>query len=366
MKLRPAEERPTPALTDLDELLSRLGGKEALTASARAHGAFTRTREVKTAIDLLRLVLTYGPGGRSLRSAATVAAEGGLCDLSDVALMKRIRRAADWLEALCAEQISLADAALGEAVGAITLVDGSLIHSPGTGTNYRLHLQWDATRQRSVAARITTTEVGERLDLLSSTGISILIGDRGYPQPDGLRNTLASGADVLVRLTWNSLSLTNHDGQPLDWLALCEQAQREGSVDLPVLVCKAHRRFKPLPMRLVLLAKPAEAAAAARKAAERASRKAQRKRVDPRTLACADHLILLTSLPPACFTVPQLGALYRLRWQIELLFKRLKSLLHLDRLPAKDADLARAWLHAHLLIALLVEDCITDEGAFPP
>jgi IS4 transposase len=55
-----------------------------------------------------------------------------------------------------------------------------------------------------------------------------------------------------------------------------------------------------------------------------------------------------------------------LRWQIELLFKRLKSLLHLDRLPAKDADLARAWLHAHLLIALLVEDCIADEGAFPP
>ena len=119
-------------------------------------------------------------------------------------------------------------------------------------------------------------------------------------------------------------------------------------------------------MRLVLLPKPAEAAAAARQAAERASRKDQRKQLDPRTLACADHLILLTSLPPARFTVAQLGALYRLRWQIELLFKRLKSLLHLDRLPAKDADLARAWLHAHLLIALLVEDYIADEGAFPP
>src|SRR5690349_9991176 len=134
MKLRPAEERPTPALTDLDELLSRLGGTEALTASARAHGAFTRAREVKTAIDLLRLVLTYGPGGLSLRSAATVAAEGGLCDLSDVALLKRIRHAADWLEALCAEQVSLAGAALGAAAGAINIVDGSVIQSPGAGT----------------------------------------------------------------------------------------------------------------------------------------------------------------------------------------------------------------------------------------
>jgi hypothetical protein len=359
-------ELPTPALADLDTLLSRLGGEEAVTASARAHGAFSRAREVKTAIDLLRLVLMYGPGGLSLRTAAAVAAEGGLCDLSDVALLKRIRHAADWLEALCAEQIGLAGASLGDGAGALTIVDGSVIRAPGTGTNYRLHLQWDVTRQRSVAARITTTEVGERLDLLSSTGICLLIGDRGYPQPDGLRNTLAAGAAVLVRLTWNSLSLTRSDGQALDWLELCAQAHRAGSVDIAVLVRKANRRFEPLPMRLVFIPKPAEAAARARKAAERASGKAQRKRIDPRTLACADHLILLTSLPVARFDARQLGALYRLRWQIELLFKRLKSLLHLDRLPAKDPALARAWLHAHLLIALLVEACIADEGAFPP
>jgi hypothetical protein len=366
MKVRPAEEHLPPALADLEGLLLRLGGEEALTASARAHGAFTRAREVKTAIDLLRLVLTYGPGGLSLRSAAALAAEGGLCDISDVALLKRIRHAADWLEALCASRLAWPVPLWARPRRRSASLTAASSTRPARVTNYRLHLRWDATRQRSVAARITTTEVGERLDLLSSSGICILIGDRGYPQPDGLRNTLAGGADVLVRLTWNSLSLTGKDGQPLDWLALCEQAHCEGSVELPVLVCKAHRRFEPLPMRLVFLPKPAEAAAAARKAAERASRKAQRKRVDPRTLACADHLILLTSLPLARVTVPQLGALYRLRWQGELLFKRLKSLLHLDRLPAKDADLARAWLHAHLLVALLVEDYIVDKGAFPP
>ncbi|WP_146101547.1 hypothetical protein [Rhodopila globiformis] len=97
-------------------------------------------------------------------------------------------------------------------------------------------------RHASAASRITTTAVSERLDLLGSTGICILIGDRGYPQPDGLRNTLASGVDVLVRLTWNSLSLTTHDGQPVDWLALCEQADGTGCVDIPVRVHKAHRR----------------------------------------------------------------------------------------------------------------------------
>lgn len=52
----------------------------------------------------------------------------------------------------------------------------------------------------------------------------------------------------------------------------------------------------------------------------------------------------------------QLGELYRLRWRIELAFKRLKSLLRLDRLPAHDKDLARAWIFSHLIAALLIED----------
>src|SRR2546423_9449600 len=93
---------------------------------------------------------------------AAVAAEGGLCDLSDVALLKRIRHAADWLEALCAEQIGLAGASLGDCAGAIPVGDGSVVPAPGTGTNYRPHLLWDVARQRSVAARITPTQVGKR------------------------------------------------------------------------------------------------------------------------------------------------------------------------------------------------------------
>jgi IS4 transposase len=49
-------------------------------------------------------------------------------------------------------------------------------------------------------------------------------------------------------------------------------------------------------------------------------------------------------------------AAYRLRWQIELAFKRLKTLLHIDRLPAREPRLAKAWLSAHLIAALLIED----------
>src|SRR5215470_9891210 len=38
-----------------------------------------------------------------------------------------------------------------------------------------------------------------------------------------------------------------------------------------------------------------------------------------------------------------------MRWQIALAFKRLKSLIGVDKLPARGSDLARAWLAAHLI-----------------
>jgi len=49
---------------------------------------------------------------------------------------------------------------------------------------------------------------------------------------------------------------------------------------------------------------------------------------------------------------------YRMRWQIELVFKRLKSLLRLDHLPKYDARSWRAWLYGKLLIALLTQKLI--------
>lgn len=351
--------------TEWDRLVEGLGGEAALTASARELKAFVRARGIRSAVDLLRLALMYGPGGYSLRRLAATAAALGLADVSDVAILDRLRRAADWLESLCAARLS----GLAETDGPlphrpIRIVDSSRLEGPG-GRVWRLHLCYDARQARIVDAAITTTRVGERLDLSRVSEGEIRLGDRGYPQPDGIRNTVAEGADVLVRLTWNSLQLTDPDGTPIDWLALFAKASRHGMLDLPVLVHKAHRVFEPLALRLVVIRKPAEAAAQARAKARRASRKNQR-RTDPRTLAAADHLVLLTSLDRAHVPPEELAALYRVRWQIELAFKRLKSILHIDRLPAKDPDLARAWLHAHLLLALLVDDMIAAVGALSP
>jgi len=346
-------------------IVTRLGGEEALASSARECGAFVRARGVKSAVDVLRLALLYGPGGHSLRSVAAMAAAVGLADVSDVAILDRLKRAADWLQGLCKERLAWVAKEIGVKTPErpIRIVDGSRLEGPGDRV-WRLHLCYDAGLARIVDAVITTTKDGERLDRLTVTPGEIRLGDRGFPQPDGIRNTLAAGADVLVRLTWNSLQMTTDD-KPIDWLKLFKMAGKQGWLDMPVRVHKAHSRFEPIDMRLVIIKKPAAAAAKARAKARHASRKNQR-RTDPRTLAGADYVILLTSLKRDEFPTDLVGSLYRLRWQIELAIKRLKSILHIDRLPAKHPDLVRAWLYAHLLLALLLDDITARLGAFSP
>ena len=85
----------------------------------------------------------------------------------------------------------------------------------------------------------------------------------------------------------------------------------------------------------------------------------------PLTVQAAGFLMVLTSLP-ANVDAAEVLATYRVRWQIELAFKRLKSLLGLDRLPAKSRSLARSWLFSHLILALLIEDVAQDVLDAPP
>jgi hypothetical protein len=58
--------------------------------------------------------------------------------------------------------------------------------------------------------------------------------------------------------------------------------------------------------------------------------------------------------------------LYRLRWQVELLFKRLKSQLHIDALPTRDGPTARSWILARLLAAAIAQKMVQPSIPFFP
>ena len=79
----------------------------------------------------------------------------------------------------------------------------------------------------------------------------------------------------------------------------------------------------------------------------------------------ADWVILVTALPPEAFATADILALYRLRWRIELAFKRLKSLVGLKGPPGTDARSARPYVLAHLLMILLLEPLVDALEASP-
>src|SRR6185312_10376797 len=69
----------------------------------------------------------------------------------------------------------------------------------------------------------------------------------------------------------------------------------------------------------------------------------------------AAYVVLFTTVPTSRLNADLCLELYRLRWQVELLFKRWKSLCGLDRLPNHLDDTITAWLYAKVLLALLMQ-----------
>lgn len=109
---------------------------------------------------------------------------------------------------------------------------------------------------------------------------------------------------------------------------------------------------------------PPDKAATNRKKLKRKASKHQ-DTFDPRSLIAAGFIVLVTSLPAEIPAVEICGV-YRLRWQVELAFKRLKSLIHIDRLPTRTTAGSLSWLYAHLILLRLTDDICQDILAASP
>ena len=113
---------------------------------ARDTRATKGLRKDKDAGDCLRTLLLHLACGYSLRETAVRARESGLAQLSDVALLKRLRKSKNWLHGLCRQLLDeqRLTARPPDALN-LRLVDGTLIQEPGpTGSTWRLHysLRW--------------------------------------------------------------------------------------------------------------------------------------------------------------------------------------------------------------------------------
>src|SRR5918998_2341638 len=297
--------------------------------------------------------------------AAAWAGISGLADLSDTAVMKRLRQAAPWLGEVAGALLRRA-AAVPPTPGPLPgrrlrIADGSMIVAPGGKRKWRPHATYDPVAARFTGLELTDERGAESFDRTAWRPGDVALGDRCYARPPALRRILAAGADFIVRTGWTRLRLLDADGAPPAWerifgsLAVGEVAERAVSVDHSGKGGRS-RGEAVFPARLLILRLAPEAAARAAKAQHRRQNRCRSHRpLRPLTVRATGYLMLVTSLPPPVPAAEVLAA-YRLRWQVELAFKRLKAVLGLGRLPAKGEALARSWLLAHLILALLIED----------
>ena len=356
----------TPAfpLTDqFSDLLARLPPDLDLDALARRTKAIERKREIDTGADLLRLALVRGPGGLSLSQTGAWAAMRGLGRLSDPAVKGRLDKAVGFLQAILEHQLAAksAGAALRWPGRILRASDGTCISRPGsTGTDWRVHAVFDLGRGGFSHLDLTDGRGAEAIDRGAPIAGEIRIGDRNYASAEslqGFRQQSGELADFIVRARWNAFSLSLRDGTGFDLIAHLTTLPVDLVPHEVTVQAKVGRSQLPLPLplRLIIQRKSPEATEATRQRLRREALRRQRT-LDPRSLIAAEFLILATSLPAEGYPAEEVLAAYRLRWQIELAFKRLKSLLHIDRLPTRTAQASRSWLLAHLILALLCDD----------
>jgi Transposase DDE domain len=352
---------------DWCHVVDRLGGTQVIEASARDTKAFRRARGVPGAVELLRLVLAYCLRQGGLRSTAAWAGAMGLADISNVALLQRLRGCGDWLAALVGAVLA-AQAPAASRGRLVRLIDATAVPKVGAAARrgngvWRVHSAFDLPAERFACFVVTDERGGERLDRTSVEPGEIRVADRAYLQPDRIAAVLAAGGDVVVRAAWRNAAWLDPRGEPLDVIAVLREGAEQGLIDRPVWLRRRGEAL-PLPLRLVAVKKSPQAAEAARRTARRAAQRGGH-RISQATLMAADWVILVTSLPPEAFATADILALYRLRWRIELAFKRLKSLVGLKGPPGTNARSARPYVLAHLLMILLLEPLIDALAVSP-
>ena len=336
---------------------------------ARETGAMRRARGgVRSPEALLQLLLLHVATGLSLTQAVARAHVQGIASVTDVALLKRLRSSEGWLRELARRMFEASRFARALTTGPdgrrLRAVDATTIEEPGaTGTDWRVHYCISLPDLRCDFYELTDVLGGETYKRVPVALGDIILGDRGYCHREGVAHVLRHRGDVIVRLN---------------------------STNFPLLASDHDKPFALLPnLRLLKGCRPSEWAVrfktggstwnarlcAVRKseaAAEKAKKKIQQvatkkgKQLKANTLEFAEYVFVLSTLDRDILGTREILDLYRARWQIELCFKRLKSLLRLGHLPKRSDESARAWIQGKLLTVLLVERLSEEASFFSP
>jgi hypothetical protein len=315
------------------------------------------------------LLLIHLADGKSLRTTVAYAQEAGLCDIEDVALIHRLKASDEWfrwmsLQLLEELKVPAFPCSLTDPFR-VRLVDGSSISEPGsTGSDWRLHYSINLATLRCDTFKITNPRIGEDFQRYPVEPGDLLLGDRGYCKRRGISHVLENGGHVLVRFHSSNLPLFSYRGKEFSALEHLRSLELGNHGDWDVWF-QSPLNEELIKGRLCAIRKSKEAIEIAKKKL-RAKASKQQRQLRPETLEYAEYVILFTTVNRHRLKAEDILLLYRDRWQIELVFKRLKGIIGIGHLPKHNPDSCIAWLHGKMFVALLTERLYQEAEFFSP
>lgn len=320
-----------------------------LEESARKNNALLRCRNVPDAAALIRMALAYAVSDLSLKDVAAWASALDVAQITGPGLFYRLREAEGWLEHVLGRVLA---EQMPQAAGGwpVRVVDATVINGPGKKpVQWRAHVQIDPATGGFRAVELTDDSGGEKLGRHHFRPGEVVLGDRAYATARGVHTVRQAEAHVIAR--FNPGNLRTYDLQRQRVYLATKEAEVPivGDIEYSMLIAvppKPTKSHKSWDLAKAIAWIPARAIAA-------------------RTRA-GDVIWILTTLNASPMPATAVMGLYRLRWQIELLFKRLKSLLHLDTLPSREGPTAKSWMLARLIAAGLAQRLVQPSGPLSP
>jgi len=323
---------------------------------AREFKAFTRARKIKTPAQLVRTVLLFAALDLSEREVAAklLLVDATIKSLSDQAVHDRLRACLPWLQALLPNLIEREPLPELPSGIQVRVIDASDLTAPGqTKITWRLHLSMDLVSLQLICVHLTDVHTGETLLNFDFQAGEVVLADRGYSHRKGVAHLVDGGGEAVVRYNPHHIPVEDRAGHPINVAAAWSDGEPGETRTLEAQFTAPNGQTYLVWIHAYRLHQ-----AAAQAARRRCRRAGARGKYTPKqtTLFLAEFVLVLTTVAPAVLSAETVLALYRCRWQVELLFKRYKSLLDLDRLRARAASpLGKVWLCGKLIYACLIE-----------
>jgi Transposase DDE domain len=308
----------------------------------------------------LRLVLHYVAQRGSQRATIAGAAAAGLVTISQVALFKWMRKVGRYLEALVGRMVEPGTYASDRWGGYVLVVaDATTVERPGaTGTTARVHYGMHLCDLRPRFIRVTDASVGETMRNYDPDPGELWIVDRGYSNPPSVQFVVDRRSDLLVRYNAASLPVFDVHGRRIDTRTEVSRTTRRGRAKGRKVYVRT-RDERLFAVRLCWMRLSASDAAKARA-------RAKRDGADASEVEAAEYIVVLTTVPRSRLDDNSIIALYRARWQVELDFKRDKSVGQLDTLPSELPETIHSWLCAKILLGLIARRLASQDVGVPP